>query len=815
MSIELLTLPAVDRSDPNSVRLNQIATDINFKRLGSAVSTFANPTASVGLVAVNGVAATAMRSDAAPALDVSISPVWTGTHTFNNPVNGVVGFRYNNTAPSGQYLRGNGTNFVASAVVDADLPGTIVRTSRALNTTAPLTGGGDLSADRTISISANGISDTLLRQSNGLAIIGRASNSIGNVADIIAGTDAHVLRRSGTTLGFGTIGDASITALAFSKLTSLPTTLAGYGITDAQPLDTDLTEIAGIGNLRGDLLITNATANWARLNIGANGTFLKSNGTDPAWSTIASGDLPGSFSGFGNPTASIGLAAVNGVATTAMRSDAAPALDVSISPTWTGTHIFNNPVNGVSGFRYNNTAPSGQFLRGNGTNFVAGAIAAGDLPGSFSGFANPSATIGLAAVNGTATTAMRSDAAPALNQGITPTWTGAHTFSNAINGLSIALSGGSPFFTCAGPVGLMAGGAVSSIAVNLVWAGNNGSSINQGIVSQVTGANVASMEVRAIQAQANSAAAVHTASALSGLYVKTPVKGAGSTITSTYGIYVESQSGATNNYALKTNSGVVEFGDIVRIGGAAALDNLFLINPASVPNTSNSISGIRVQYTAAASHTSEVIGLTVTANGAGSTAITNAYGIQIGAIAAGASGSITNNYGLWIGDVTSGTNKYAIKTGLGAISLGDNITLTKNASGSFSFIDVINTATSANSSSFVECDIAGTNTGCSAGFATYNTVTTNGWSLEQRSDNSDLFIITNSNGFTPFTATMGANISLLTSYSSYGGGQRVIAIGNCNTVPTSSISGGGLLYVDNGALKWRGPSGTVTTMAPA
>jgi hypothetical protein len=49
--------------------------------------------------------------------------------------------------------------------------------------------------------------------------------------------------------------------------------------------------------------------------------------------------------------------------------------------------------------------------------------------GSFGGFANPSATLGLAAINGAATTAMRSDAAPALSQAIVPTWTGAHTFT--------------------------------------------------------------------------------------------------------------------------------------------------------------------------------------------------------------------------------------------------------------------------------------------------------------------------------------------------------------------------------------------------
>lgn len=44
--------------------------------------------------------------------------------------------------------------------------------------------------------------------------------------------------------------------------------------------------------------------------------------------------------------------------------------------------------------------------------------------------ANPTGTIGLTAVNGTATTYLRSDGAPALSQAIAPTWTARHTFTN-------------------------------------------------------------------------------------------------------------------------------------------------------------------------------------------------------------------------------------------------------------------------------------------------------------------------------------------------------------------------------------------------
>jgi hypothetical protein len=48
---------------------------------------------------------------------------------------------------------------------------------------------------------------------------------------------------------------------------------------------------------------------------------------------------------FANPSASVGVAAVNGSAITAMRSDAAPAISQAIAPTWTGQHIFKgNPL---------------------------------------------------------------------------------------------------------------------------------------------------------------------------------------------------------------------------------------------------------------------------------------------------------------------------------------------------------------------------------------------------------------------------------------------------------------------------------------
>ena len=54
-----------------------------------------------------------------------------------------------------------------------------------------------------------------------------------------------------------------------------------------------------------------------------------------------------------------------------------------------------------------------------------------------------------------------------------------------------------------------------------------------------------------------------------------------------------------------------------------------------------------------------------------------------------------------------------------------------------------------------------------------------------------------------------------TPTSAYGNGVKTVFIGNASTVPTANPVGGGILYVDVGALKYRGPNGTVTQLAAA
>jgi hypothetical protein len=52
-------------------------------------------------------------------------------------------------------------------------------------------------------------------------------------------------------------------------------------------------------------------------------------------------------------------------------------------------------------------------------------------------------------------------------------------------------------------------------------------------------------------------------------------------------------------------------------------------------------------------------------------------------------------------------------------------------------------------------------------------------------------------------------------FKEFGGGQGVIAIANASAPPTENLAGAGILYVENGALKYRGTNGTVTVIAPA
>jgi len=77
----------------------------------------------------------------------------------------------------------------------------------------------------------------------------------------------------------------------------------------------------------------------------------------------------------------------------------------------------------------------------------------------------------------------------------------------------------------------------------------------------------------------------------------------------------------------------------------------------------------------------------------------------------------------------------------------------------------------------------------------------------------EVFTVDPENWLVGATAATGVNMGWNTT--DVAGGSGIMAIGNATTTPTSTPTGGGVLYVDSGALKYRGSSGTTTTIASA
>lgn len=77
-----------------------------------------------------------------------------------------------------------------------------------------ISNGSGVSGNPSISIAADAISNSLLRDSSGCSVIGRSANSTGDPADISSGANGQVLRRASNVLGFGAIDLTSSDAVS-------------------------------------------------------------------------------------------------------------------------------------------------------------------------------------------------------------------------------------------------------------------------------------------------------------------------------------------------------------------------------------------------------------------------------------------------------------------------------------------------------------------------------------------------------------------------------------------------------------------------
>jgi len=62
---------------------------------------------------------------------------------------------------------------------------------------------------------------------------------------------------------------------------------------------------------------------------------------------------------------------------------------------------------------------------------------------------------------------------------------------------------------------------------------------------------------------------------------------------------------------------------------------------------------------------------------------------------------------------------------------------------------------------------------------------------------------------------IGFGFKKASEFGKFGEGQGAIVIANASVAPTANVAAAGILYVEDGALKYRGSNGTVTLIAPA
>jgi hypothetical protein len=186
----------------------------------------------------------------------------------------------------------------------------------------------------TAGIADAAVTDAKISNRAALSVFGRAVNSIGVGADIVAAAGDTILRRTGTAVDFGalTVGMAPANLWTYAKLQQISVTSRILGLASAGPANIEeltLSQILDfIGSAaQGDILYRDA-ATWARLGAGTSGQFLKTQGAgaNPVWAAA------GGSSEVLRARIVITDAQIKSLNTVPIEIVAAPAAGIMISP---------------------------------------------------------------------------------------------------------------------------------------------------------------------------------------------------------------------------------------------------------------------------------------------------------------------------------------------------------------------------------------------------------------------------------------------------------------------------------------------------
>jgi hypothetical protein len=339
-----------------------------------AGGTLANPTGTIGLTAVNGVLTTGLRSDGAPALSQAIVPTWSGIHTFTlKPI-------FSSLTASLPVFSDASKGLVSNTMTGT---GNVVMSASPTLTGTVIAAAATLSGVVALNMSGSGASSALIMSAAvptiSWQVTGAGSNEkvwdltfTATTMDFRTRTDAlgagntfMQATRSGTTVTLFTLATAVTVGVAGSSAQNL--LVNGYmevlntgGNSAEIELNTtggtgspSLWRVLSLGSVQGalgavgTLAFRNHTTSVTALLLssagGVTAPVLAGSGTRmvvaDATGVLSTQTIP-TGSTLADPTGTIGLTAVNGVLTSGMRSDGAPALSQAIVPTWSGIHTF-------------------------------------------------------------------------------------------------------------------------------------------------------------------------------------------------------------------------------------------------------------------------------------------------------------------------------------------------------------------------------------------------------------------------------------------------------------------------------------------